>query len=87
MVVVGGGVSLSNSAKITDTSAVHLQRSHQAFNVSPLPCKVYRAATAGWRLSLFFFFSLLSPINYPERELGKKKATFYRHSTSMQQGK
>lgn len=34
VVVVGGW--LSNSAKITDTSALHLQRSHQAFNVSCL---------------------------------------------------
>lgn len=43
--------SLSNSAKITDTSAVHLHRSHQACIISCPPCKVDRAATAGWRVS------------------------------------
>lgn len=81
VLVVGGGVSLSNSARITDTSAVHLQRSHQAFNVSPPPCKVYRAATAGWcvfhkRLSLFSFHYF--PHKLVRKRAQKEKAT---HST------
>lgn len=81
LVVGGGGVSLSNSARITDTSAVHLQRSHQAFNISPPPCKVYRAATAGWRvfhkrLSLFSFHYF--PHKLARKRAQKEKAT---HST------
>lgn len=81
LVVGGGGVSLSNSARITDTSAVHLQCSHQAFNISLPPCKVYRAATAGWRvfhkrLSLFSFHYF--PHKLARKGAQKEKAT---HST------
>lgn len=54
-VVVGVGVNMLNSAKITDTSAVHLECFQWALNVSCSPGKVYRAARTEGGLCLIFF--------------------------------
>lgn len=52
---VGVGVNMLNRAKITDTSAVHLECFQRALNVSCRPVKVYRAAkTEGGRCLIFF---------------------------------
>lgn len=68
---VGVGVSMLNSAKITRTSAVHLERSQRALNVSCSPVKVYRAARTVFDFLFFMCIGGPSPFLLSRRRVYK----------------